>query len=116
MKELTVSELKDNMFHAIGKEWMLVTAGTPEKFNTMTASWGGRALYVRVHRSRRNPDSFFPGRSTQGHSQDMRFPVGPEHRQGSGYRTETAGYTGWKHRLRTGTSDPGMQKAVCRHD
>ena len=41
MKELTVSELKDNMFHAIGKEWMLVTAGTPEKFNTMTASWGG---------------------------------------------------------------------------
>ena len=26
MKELTVSELKDNMFHAIGKEWMLVTS------------------------------------------------------------------------------------------
>lgn len=44
MKELTVSELKDNMFHAIGKEWMLVTAGTPEKFNTMTASWGGTGI------------------------------------------------------------------------
>ena len=44
MKELTVSELKDNMFQAIGKEWMLVTAGTPEKFNTMTASWGGTGI------------------------------------------------------------------------
>lgn len=44
MKELTVSELKDNMFHAIGKEWMLVTAGIPEKFNTMTASWGGTGI------------------------------------------------------------------------
>lgn len=41
MKELKVSELKDNMFDAIGHEWMLVTAGTPEKFNMMTASWGG---------------------------------------------------------------------------
>lgn len=25
----------------IGKDWMLVTAGTPSRFNTMTASWGG---------------------------------------------------------------------------
>lgn len=41
MKELKVSDLKDNMFNAIGDEWMLVTAGTPEKFNMMTASWGG---------------------------------------------------------------------------
>ena len=28
-------------FELIGKEWMLVTAGTEDKFNTMTASWGG---------------------------------------------------------------------------
>ena len=32
---------RENTFELIGKEWMLVTAGTPEKFNTMTASWGG---------------------------------------------------------------------------
>ena len=32
------------MFDAIGKEWMLVTAGTPEKFNMMTASWGGTGI------------------------------------------------------------------------
>ncbi|MBR4554136.1 MAG: flavin reductase [Ruminococcus sp.] len=29
-----------DVFGSIGSEWMLVTAGTPEKFNTMTASWG----------------------------------------------------------------------------
>ena len=33
-------EIRDNMFTAIDKEWMLITAGTPESFNTMTASWG----------------------------------------------------------------------------
>lgn len=32
---------KENAFDLIGKEWMLVTAGTEDKFNTMTASWGG---------------------------------------------------------------------------
>lgn len=32
---------KENAFDLIGKEWMLVTAGTEEKFNTMTASWRG---------------------------------------------------------------------------
>ncbi|WP_455673317.1 flavin reductase family protein [Phocaeicola sp.] len=41
MKEIQVKELGDNLFNAIGKEWMLVTSGTKEKFNTMTASWGG---------------------------------------------------------------------------
>lgn len=32
--------LTDNAFSLIGKEWMLITAGTPEACNTMTASWG----------------------------------------------------------------------------
>lgn len=41
MKEINVKELKDNFFDAIGKEWMLVTAGTGSNFNLMTASWGG---------------------------------------------------------------------------
>lgn len=38
MKELNVKQLPDNFFTTIGKEWMLVTAGTKEHFNTMTAS------------------------------------------------------------------------------
>lgn len=40
MNKINVSELKDNFFDAIGKEWMLVTSGSIDKFNTMTASWG----------------------------------------------------------------------------
>jgi flavin reductase (DIM6/NTAB) family NADH-FMN oxidoreductase RutF len=30
-----------NVFNQIGSEWMLITAGDQNKFNTMTASWGG---------------------------------------------------------------------------
>ena len=39
-KKIELSELSFNPFEKIGKEWMLLTGGTPEKFNTMTASWG----------------------------------------------------------------------------
>lgn len=37
-------QLRENPFQLIGKEWMLVTAGTLEAFNTMTASWGGMGV------------------------------------------------------------------------
>jgi len=40
-KETRPELLTDNAFKLIGKDWMLITAGTPESFNTMTASWGG---------------------------------------------------------------------------
>ena len=33
-----------NPFSAIGDRWMLVTAGVPERCNTMTASWGGLGI------------------------------------------------------------------------
>lgn len=39
--EVKPSALKDNLIRLIASDWMLVTAGTPEKFNTMTANWGG---------------------------------------------------------------------------
>ncbi|MBQ5373195.1 MAG: flavin reductase family protein, partial [Bacteroidaceae bacterium] len=39
-KDLTVLSQED-VFHLIGKEWMLITAGNIKHFNTMTASWGG---------------------------------------------------------------------------
>ena len=41
MKKLEINEFTENAFEIIGKEWMLVTAGNKEGFNTMTASWGG---------------------------------------------------------------------------
>ena len=57
--KIDISTLNDNFFTKIGNEWMLVTAGNANKFNTMTASWGGvgimwfnpvLTIYVRPQR------------------------------------------------------------------
>ncbi len=40
-REIQPEQLDKTSFQMIGKEWMLITAGTGEKVNTMTASWGG---------------------------------------------------------------------------
>jgi len=39
--EIRPEEIGDNPFKLIGESWMLITAGTRDSFNTMTASWGG---------------------------------------------------------------------------
>ncbi|MBQ1339826.1 MAG: flavin reductase, partial [Ruminococcus sp.] len=39
-KKINLSDLSFNPFSKIGKEWMLLTAGNKDSFNTMTASWG----------------------------------------------------------------------------
>jgi len=39
LKEISPEEVRDNPFTLIGKDSMLVTAGEPASFNTMTASW-----------------------------------------------------------------------------
>ena len=41
MKPIVPQQIAGNFIDIIGREWMLVTAGTPERFNMMTASWGG---------------------------------------------------------------------------
>lgn len=38
--ETPPASLTRNPFQAIGREWMLITAGKIDAFNTMTASWG----------------------------------------------------------------------------
>lgn len=59
LRKIQPQELKDNAFSLIGDEWMLITAGTAEHCNTMTASWGGlgvlwgaptATIYVRPQR------------------------------------------------------------------
>ena len=40
-KTLAAADLRDNAFRLIGRDWMLIAAGTPESHNMMTASWGG---------------------------------------------------------------------------
>jgi flavin reductase (DIM6/NTAB) family NADH-FMN oxidoreductase RutF len=36
----TWESLDDNAIRMIGKDWMLISAGTPDDYNMMTASWG----------------------------------------------------------------------------
>jgi flavin reductase (DIM6/NTAB) family NADH-FMN oxidoreductase RutF len=38
--EIPADKISENVFDLIGEQWMLITAGTAEHFNTMTASWG----------------------------------------------------------------------------
>lgn len=40
-KTIKPEDIKDNPFELVGGDWMLITAGSPDKYNTMTASWGG---------------------------------------------------------------------------
>lgn len=39
--KIEAKQLPDNVIQLISDEWMLITAGNKESFNTMTASWGG---------------------------------------------------------------------------
>ena len=41
---LPPKQLHENFFSALDDEWMLLTAGSPEHFNTMTASWGNTGI------------------------------------------------------------------------
>ena len=41
MNAIDFTTLQQNPAELIGNQWMLITAGTPDNFNTMTASWGG---------------------------------------------------------------------------
>lgn len=79
MRRIAPEELTDNVIRLIGEDWMLVTAGVPGDFNTMTASWGGighlwnrpvafvfvrpeRYTYDFMEREDRFTLSFFDGR------------------------------------------------------
>lgn len=41
MKKILPTEIEDNVFTLIGKDWCLIAANEGEHFNMMTASWGG---------------------------------------------------------------------------
>ncbi len=57
--ELPVNQVKGNVFDMLNDEWMLITSGTIESYNTMTASWGSfgilwnkpiAIIFIRPHR------------------------------------------------------------------
>lgn len=81
-KEIPADRMPGNVIEMIGRQWMLVTAGSGEQCNTMTASWGGigviwgqpaAPVYIRPQRyTREFVDAeprltlSFMGRSTAG--------------------------------------------------
>ncbi len=79
MKEIKATEIDGNLISAIAEEWMLVTAGDADKFNTMTASWGfvgemwGRPCAVAAIRPQRYTYEFME----QGDTYTLSF-YGPE--------------------------------------
>ncbi len=40
-RSIKPEEIQDNVFRLLNSDWMLITAGTPDSYNMMTASWGG---------------------------------------------------------------------------
>lgn len=57
--EIDPYKLNENIFDLLDNQWMLITAGNSENFNTMTASWGGfgvlwnksiATIYIRPQR------------------------------------------------------------------
>lgn len=40
-KKILTHEITENFIKLIGTDWMLINAGSKEKYNCMTASWGG---------------------------------------------------------------------------
>jgi len=40
-KDTTPEQIQESAFKLVGSDWMLITAGPIDHFNTMTASWGG---------------------------------------------------------------------------
>jgi flavin reductase (DIM6/NTAB) family NADH-FMN oxidoreductase RutF len=40
-EEIDWRSVEENLSKTLAEEWMLVTAGVPGRWNTMTASWGG---------------------------------------------------------------------------
>lgn len=46
-KTISPFKLEENVFDMLQDEWMLITAGTEDKFNTMTAAWGSFGILWR---------------------------------------------------------------------
>lgn len=68
MREIQTLSL--NPFDLMGKQWFLVSAGTPEKWNTMTAGWGnvgvmwGKPLATAFVRQSRYTHEFMDANDT----------------------------------------------------
>lgn len=57
--KIAPTEIPGNIIGRIGEEWMLITSGGPQSYNTMTASWGGLGMVWST------PVSFIAVRNTR---------------------------------------------------
>ena len=46
-RSIPPKDLGENPIRLLGEDWMIITAGTPEKFNSMTAGWGGLGIWKK---------------------------------------------------------------------
>ena len=57
-KKISPNDIQGNAIKMVGSEWMLISAGNEQKFNGMTASWGGLGVwnkpvaFILVHTDR----------------------------------------------------------------
>lgn len=49
MKKIDISDFNENFSSILSSQWMLITAGNRDSFNTMTASWGGIGYLWNKH-------------------------------------------------------------------
>ena len=104
LKPIDPKAIDQNVFSLIGEKWMLITAGTAERCNTMTASWGGLGViwgapsatcYIRPQRTPRN---LWTGRSTSpwpssGGVPGRPRPVRQQERPGEVDKVKECGFT-----------------------
>ena len=43
--KISPQDIPENVVKLIGTEWMIISAGNEEKFNGMTACWGGLGVW-----------------------------------------------------------------------
>ena len=90
-------QLQENVFSLIGDQWTLITAGTPDHCNTMTASWGGLGVLWRKNvayifiRPQRYTKEFIDA----GERFTLSF-YGEEHRKALAYLGKASGRDGDK--------------------
>ena len=107
--EIAPKTLTENVFSLIGDRWMLITAGTPDHCNTMTASWGGlgvlwrkpmATIYVR-------PQRYTFGFIEQSDEFTLSF-FGPQWKKALSYCGAVSG----RDEDKFGRPGPGLQKAL----
>lgn len=119
-----IEELNFNPFEKIGKDWALVSAGTKQRANTMTVSWGGvgvlwgkNVVYIFVRDSRYTKefidsgDFFSVSFLDKGYREALNYCGSHSGRDGD--KVSDAGLT-WNYKLSIPYIDEGNFVLLCQ--